>query len=247
MMSDMTTPSDAPRWLLDEVANAGRENLDPEHVARYDAKENADGEAEVRLLQRHGLDPTSLVIDLGAGTGQFTLAAAPVTAQVVAVDVSSVMLNRLRFKLAASGLANVDVQQAGFLTYQHAGRPADVVYSRFALHHLPDFWKAVALQRVRSMLRTGGVLRLSDVVFSFDLAEASGRIDAWCESVDGRGDDQWHREDVIEHVRAEHSTFTWLLEPMLMRAGFTVEERTTSADGILATYLARADATPGRD
>lgn len=27
-----------------------------------------------------------------------------------------------------------------------------------------------------------------------------------------------------EHVRDEHSTFTWLLEPMIERAGFAIEQ-----------------------
>lgn len=33
--------ADPPGWLLDEVANAGRENLDADHVSRYDSKEDA--------------------------------------------------------------------------------------------------------------------------------------------------------------------------------------------------------------
>ena len=31
----------SPTWRLDEVASAGRENLDAEHVALYDEKEDA--------------------------------------------------------------------------------------------------------------------------------------------------------------------------------------------------------------
>jgi ubiquinone/menaquinone biosynthesis C-methylase UbiE len=98
---------------------------------------------------------------------------------VIAVDVSSVMLARLNEKLARSPLANVEVVGAGFLTYEHAGEPADLVYSRFALHHLPDFWQAIALRRMAAMLRPGGVLRLSDVVYSFEPAEAEQCIEAW--------------------------------------------------------------------
>jgi hypothetical protein len=39
----MTAPpaTRRPGWVLDELANAGRENLDPDHVARYDAKMDA--------------------------------------------------------------------------------------------------------------------------------------------------------------------------------------------------------------
>jgi hypothetical protein len=41
-------------------------------------------------------------------------------------------------------------------------------------------------------------------------------------------------------VRDEHSTFTWLLEPMIERAGFRVDEAVYSQDGIFAQYLLRA-------
>ena len=79
-------------WRLDEIAHAGRENLDADHVARYDDKEDADAAAEVRLLEELGMNSASTVLDLGAGTGQLTLAAAPRCRRVVAVDVSPVML-----------------------------------------------------------------------------------------------------------------------------------------------------------
>jgi hypothetical protein len=69
-----------------------------------------------------------VAVDVGAGTGQFTLAVAPVVARVVAVDVSAVLLERLRTKVAVSGLSNVEVVHAGFLTYEHTGEAADVVY-----------------------------------------------------------------------------------------------------------------------
>jgi ubiquinone/menaquinone biosynthesis C-methylase UbiE len=114
---------------------------------------------------------------MGAGTGQFALVAASACARVVAVDVSPVMLAVLQTKVDVSGLSNVQVVQAGFLTYAHQGRPADFVYSRYALHHLPDFWKAVALQRLRRIMRPGGVLRLWDVVYHFDPAEAEERLE----------------------------------------------------------------------
>ncbi len=48
-----------PGWQLDERASAGRENLDVDHVARYDAKEAWDASAEVRLLESLGLDAGS--------------------------------------------------------------------------------------------------------------------------------------------------------------------------------------------
>lgn len=228
--------------MLDETAHAGRENLDAGHAQRYDAKEDAHAHEEVELLAALGLDEHSTVVDLGAGTGQFTIAAAARCARVVAVDVSPVMLRRLEAKVGEAGCSNVEIVRAGFLGYRHTGPPADVVYSRLALHHLPDFWKARALHRMRGMLRPGGVLRLVDVVFSFDPAQIDERIEQWCATVPlaAPSPDEWVRADVEEHVRDEHSTFTWLLEPMIGRSGFRIEDAAYSDDGIYAAYVARA-------
>lgn len=237
----MSEPGARSGWWLDELASAGRENLDAAHVARYDAKEDASGAAEVGLLRRLGLGPDSAVVEFGAGTGQFTVPAASAFGRVIAVDVSPVMLAALRFRLSAGPVADtVEVVEAGFLSYVHAGDPVDAVYSRYALHHLPDFWKAVALTRVRAILRPGGVLRLWDVVYDFPPDQAETRIEAWCATggTDAEGD--WTRAELEEHVRDEHSTFSWLLEPMLVRAGFAVETAEHAPDGIFARYVARA-------
>jgi len=229
-----------PGWLLDEVASAGRENLDVAHVERYDRKMDARALDEIELLRAAGLGASSVVIDLGTGTGQFALAVASVCGRVVAVDPSPMMLSRLRHKVDAAGANNVEVSAAGFLTYDHAGDAADIVYSRYALHHLPDFWKAVALRRVWSMLRPGGVFRLWDVVYSFDVDEAYEHIEAWCEPFGEEVEGDWARWEVEEHVRDEHSTFAWILEAMFERTGFTIESADYSDDGFDARYLLRA-------
>lgn len=229
-----------PDWLLDEMNSAGRENLDADHVTKYDKKENAEAVDELNVLKKLGLKQQSLVVDMGAGTGQFTLAAASECDRVVAVDISPVMLDVLQAKINDSDLLNVDIVQSSFLTYQHQGRSADFVYSRYALHHLPDFWKAVALQRIRSILQPGGVFRLWDAVYHFEPTEAEDRLENWCTTVGNDGKDKWRRTDIEDHIREEHSTFTWLLEPMIERCNFTIEDVEYSPDGVFARYIARA-------
>jgi SAM-dependent methyltransferase len=236
----MTEP-DSDSWRLDERAYPGRENLDPQHARRYDAKEDGQAAEEVRLLRERGaLVSGSTVVDLGAGTGQFVLAAADVAERVVAVDVSPVMLGPLAEAVAERGLTNLEVVRAGFLTYERRGPPPDLVYSRYALHHLPDFWKAIALSRIGHMLRPGGHLRLWDVVYGFEPDSAERGIDAWIEeamSADIEGG--WTRAELAEHVRDEHSTFTWLLEPMMERVELEIVDATYSADAMFARYLCR--------
>lgn len=236
----VTSRTDRAGWLIDEVGAAGRENLDEAHVARYDTIEDSGADAEVRLLAGLGLDPGSVVVDLGAGTGQFALAVAPHCARVVAVDVSPPMLRLLQRKVG--GRDNVEVVQAGFLSYEHRGRPPDVVYTRYALHHLPDFWKGVALARLYDVLKPGGVLRVWDVVYHFDPGDAEAGLAAWCASGAAGGAEGWSRSDYEEHIRDEHSTFTWLFEAMATRAGFLIEAADYSADGIFAKYVLRRPA-----
>ena len=108
--------------------------------------------------------------------------------------------------------------------------------TRNALHHLPDFWKALALTRIAQMLRRGGVLLLRDLVFSFAPSEASSSIQIWLRFRSDRPARGWTSAQLAEHVRTEHSTFTWLLEPMLERAGFEIKARFLSEDGIYAAY-----------
>jgi SAM-dependent methyltransferase len=121
MDSLASTSSPFRGWRLDEVASAGRENLDVDHVDRYDSKEDADAGGEVERLKILGLSSSSIVLEFGVGTGQFTMAAAPWCERVIAVDVSPPMLARLQAKIDAARIENVDVVQSGFVSYQHAG------------------------------------------------------------------------------------------------------------------------------
>nr|WP_240658501.1 class I SAM-dependent methyltransferase [Microbacterium sp. CPCC 204701] len=136
------------------------------------------------------------MLELGPGTGQFTIAVAPYVGRVIAADASPPMLRLLARKTA--GLRNVVIVEAGFLGYDGADASVDIIYSRFALHHLPDVWKAVALQRMRRLLRPGGLLRLWDVVYDFPLAEATDRLEAWCATRGDAVDREWSHAELEE-------------------------------------------------
>lgn len=207
--------------MLDETAHAGPEHLDPAFVRGYDVKQGRPDPAEdLDVLAAHGLSGTSTVVDLGAGTGRFALAAARRFGRVTAVDVSPAMLDVLRER--ARDLPNLRCVHAGFLTYDHTGPPADAVYTRNALHQIPDFFKALALDRIARMLRPGGVLRLHDLIYDFRPPQAGEVFERWFEGAATDPARGYTGADYAEHIRTEHSTFRWLLEPMLATAGFEI-------------------------
>jgi ubiquinone/menaquinone biosynthesis C-methylase UbiE len=212
-------------WWLDERAHAGAEHLDAAYVEGYDRKAGFDASSDVEVLLAHGLGPDSIVVDLGAGTGTFTIAVAPMCGQVIAADVSPAMTSALRSRSAELGLDNVTVVNAGFLSYEHEGPPADFVFTRNALHQIPDFWKAIALSRIAKILRPDGILRLHDLVFDFDPTEADERIEQWMSGAVDDPSTGWTADELAEHVRIEFSTYSWLFEPMLERCGFDIIDR----------------------
>jgi SAM-dependent methyltransferase len=207
-------------WMIDELAYAGPEHLDADFVAGYDRKQGyPDPTGDLAELHRHGLTGESTVVDLGAGTGRFALAAAREFGRVVAVDISPAMLGE---RAAAAGLSNLEYVPAGFLTYQHGGPPVDGVHTRNALHQLPDFWKAVALDRIAGLLRPGGVLRVHDLIYDFAPAEAGDVFGQWFAGAATDPALGYTAADYAEHIRTEYSTFRWLFEPMLEVAGFRI-------------------------
>lgn len=220
-------------WMIDELAHAGPEHLDPAFVAGFDNKQGYPDPAEdLAVFVAHGLDQASTLLDLGTGSGQFAIPAARQFGQVIAVDVSPAMLQLLSRRAAEASLRNLRCVKAGFLSYEHTGPPVDGVYSRHALHQLPDFWKALALARIAAVLRPGGVLRLRDLIYDFEPSEAEEVFARW---LDGAAFDPalgYTAEDYAEHIRAENSTFRWLFEPMLAAAGLEV----TSVDFRASVY-----------
>ncbi len=228
-------------WMLDELAHAGGEHLDAGFIAGFDRKQGyPDAAADIAVFEAHGLGRASTVVDFGAGTGQFAIPAARRFGRVTAVDVSPGMLEALAAKARADTEARAEAGgetrgalecvRGGFLSYLPAA-PVDGVYTRHALHQLPDFWKAMALRRIADMLRPGGILRLRDLVYDFQPGEAAGIFDGWLEGAAEDPAAGYTAADYAEHIRTEHSTFRWLLEPMLAAAGLDIAE--VSYDGRL--------------
>ena len=159
--------------------------------------------------------------------------------RVIAVHASPVMVDHLREAVADAGVDNVECVQAGLLTFEPPADAVDAVYTRNVLHQLPDVWKAIALRRIAGLLRPGGVLRLHDLVYDVDPGDAEEAIASGLDGAAPRPEDGGDTADELAApVRDEHSTFTWLLRPMLERAGFEiVDERVRRS--VDASYTCR--------
>ncbi len=228
-------------WLFNEYAHCGVDYNDATRAARYDEQHQKFRNYPLEFQQmlaflELGETADKTMIDLGCGTGTTALLAAQQFKRVYAVDVSEAMLSQAQAKNLQQ-LQNLELIQAGFLSYQHQAQPVDLVITKAALHHLPDFWKQVALLQINRMLKPGGLLYIHDVVFQFEPVHYQERIAAWIDTLHQAAGEQIKAE-VETHIRDEYSTFGWVLEGMLQRAGFNVEKLRCN-DGFVAEYACR--------
>jgi putative AdoMet-dependent methyltransferase len=226
-----------PNWYYNELKHCGVDYSDAAQAAVYDERHQKfrdyRQQAEA-IITAVGICPEHTVIDMGAGTGAFALYAAPFCRTVYAVDVSPIMLDHARRKAEQAGLTNIVFCPGGFLTYEHQAAPADVLVSVAVLHHLPDFWKLVALRRAAQMLAPGGRFYLFDIVFP-SVPDLDARIDAWLASMVAAVGPEFAAE-IESHLRDEYSTYDWAMEALLQRAGFRIDSADYAA-GFNATYL----------
>ena len=87
--------------------------------------------------------------------------------------------------------------------YEHLDEPAAAIATTFALHHLPDRWKGIALARMRSMLKPGGQLYIHDVILEQN--NATEVIKAFIDQQSLAGGD-FLKRDAEGHFQQERST-----------------------------------------
>ena len=228
-------------WIFNEFVHCGVDYSDTAMADGYDDEHQKfrNYKQEVLdLLKNLSLDaPEKMtLIDLGCGTGAIAIHAAGHFKKVYAVDVSEKMLACAREKAAEKRIGNVEFVNSGFLNYTPA-ESADIVLTKVALHHLPDFWKQIALLNINKMLKPGGILYIFDVVFHFSPAEYETRINNWIGASEKIFGEKLKQEIKI-HIRDEYSTFNWIMEEMLKRAGFVVEKVNTP-DGMITEYFCK--------
>jgi ubiquinone/menaquinone biosynthesis C-methylase UbiE len=158
-----------------------------EYIARLDDPARDEWQRPDVVLAALGIAPTSVVCDVGAGTGYFALRLAKLAAQVYAVDVEPQLLVLLRDRVASAGLQNVTPVLG--LPHDPLVPAAACVFVLVVIvfHHVPE--KAAYLRRLQAALRPGGRVAIID----FHKRELP---------VGPPVDHKLSREDCLEQVRA---------------------------------------------
>src|SRR5487761_728834 len=202
-------------WYYNERRRLG---LDSAVASICDCDEDRDIRARAALTML-GVERGWRIADIGCGNGVLACEAAQMGAEVDAIDISPAMLALAEIQARDRKLA-IRTQSAGLLSFAYRPDSYDLIVSEFALHHLPDFWKAVALSRIFSALKPGANFYLRDIVFVGTPDGVERDVEAWADFSIKNHD--FDRDSVVTHMRDEYSTFGWVIERLLTDAGFTL-------------------------
>lgn len=114
------------------------------------------------VLDRVGLRPGDIVLELGSGTGVFTVAAAQRVGprgKLVSVDVQPEMISRVEERVQGAGLPNVETHVADAYHLPMPDESVDLAFLISVLEEVPDPLRALA--ELRRVLKPEGILSIT--------------------------------------------------------------------------------------
>ena len=119
-----------------------------------------------KLIERSGIEPGMSVMELGCGSGAFTVSVARAVGEqgkVYAVDIQPAMLKQLERKLARPenrDIRNIELKQAGAYNLPFEDESLDLVYMVTVLPEIPD--RARVVREIKRILKPGGILAVTE-------------------------------------------------------------------------------------
>lgn len=117
-------------------------------------------EKKLKIIQSH-LNPDSVVLEVGCGTGSTALALAPLAKSIIATDFSAKMIDIAQDKAKRAGVNNVSFGQKSIDDFTQASAHYDVILALSVLHLVDD--REATIKRLFDELKPGGVLISSTV------------------------------------------------------------------------------------
>jgi len=225
-------------WTYNEFNQVGVDYSKTEKVHEYDDEMESfrdyDDEARKFVEKIKKKNTQELIVaDIGCGTGAFSIHASKYFKKTYAVDISQEMISLASTKAKKQEITNIEFVNSGFLQFKPV-EEIDIVHTKWAFHHLPDYWKQAALFNINKMLKLGGIFYLADVVFKLD-HDYESNIDLLIEDMARQHGNEFAHE-VKVHIKEEYSTFDWIIQGLIERAGFEIKEL-NDEDVLLTEYL----------
>ncbi|MCK9151875.1 class I SAM-dependent methyltransferase [Methanobacterium alcaliphilum] len=223
-----------PEWYFNEKqigVDYMNSKIAQEYNNQHESFRNFKEESE-KIVSELGINPDDTVVDFGCGTGGISLNLAKYCKKVICVDISSSMLEILKNNAKNENINNIETHCAGFLSYKHQGAKVNKIISIFSMHHLPDFWKSVALLKMNKILKKGGKLYLFDVAFTFEVENYEHNIGDFIDTMQKNAGNDMAKETII-HIKEEYSTYNWIMTSLIEKSGFFIDSKKIESENIV--------------
>ena len=147
-----------PEYLADAIDNPVRRRIQPPD----------------KTAIRHGIQPGMIVLEVGPGTGTYTVATAQRVGEkgkVVAIDIEPKMVDRVRKKVETNGLTNIDAYVANAYNLPFDLGIFDLIYLIAVIGEIPSPKKAI--QEFHRVLSPTGTLVFSELLPDLDYPSVS--------------------------------------------------------------------------
>jgi ubiquinone/menaquinone biosynthesis C-methylase UbiE len=142
-----------PEWMANIIDNPFRRKLQPPE--------------ETAL--RHGIKPGMRVLEVGPGNGAYTQGAAHQIGpegELVTIDIEPKMIERVKQRIVAEGLTNIDARVANVYELPFDDQSFDVIYMIAVINEIPDIPRALA--EFHRVLKPTGTLVFSELFMDPD-------------------------------------------------------------------------------
>ncbi|UYZ15169.1 class I SAM-dependent methyltransferase [Brevibacillus sp. WF146] len=129
--------------------------FDPSHMEKLDNPERRKALPPEKILATLEIRANDIVLDLGAGTGYFTLPAARLTSgKVYALDVEPKMLEVLEQRVKEQQFNHVELVEGKIEDIPMENNQVDRIIASFVLHEVDPLSKGI--REIRRVLKSGG-------------------------------------------------------------------------------------------
>ncbi|MYL32453.1 MerR family transcriptional regulator [Pontibacillus yanchengensis] len=146
------------KWNFDNQAHDYDENIKTTGY-RFNVHEHYH-EALVKVESFISPMPDEIGVDIGTGTGNLASLFLEKDVEMIGVDQSEEML-----KVCKEKHPEIDVRHGHFLALPLMDGQADFIVTSYALHHIPDTQKLLALKEMDRVIGKNGRIAIADLMF----------------------------------------------------------------------------------
>ena len=128
--------------------------FNPEHAKKLDNEKRRKMLPPDEIIKHLQLESNDCVIDLGAGTGYFTIPIAKNVTKVIAVDISDKMLDILKGKLLEENINNVDLIEHRIEKIPLQDNTVHKIIASLVMHEVNDLKQT--LEEMKRVLKPNG-------------------------------------------------------------------------------------------